>query len=85
MTKAASAAHDAASGTITLTTIFEEARQGEPATRWIRRDRLRLVSADELRAFAEDAGLVVEALAGDYGLGPMGPGSERAVLVAVKP
>ncbi len=85
VTKAASAAHDAASAAVTLTTIFEESRQGEPATRWIRRDRLRLVSADELRWFAEDAGLVVEILAGDYGLGPMGPGSERAVLVAVKP
>lgn len=85
VTKAASAAHDAASATITLTTIFEESRQGGPARRWIRRDRLRLVSADELRGFAEDAGLVVEVLAGDYGLGPMGPGSERAVLIARKP
>jgi hypothetical protein len=43
------------------------------------------VSADELVAFAEDAGLAVEVLAGGYGLEPLGPGSERAVLVAVKP
>ena len=85
VTKAASAAHDAASATVTLTTIFEEGGQGEPARRWVRRDRLRLVSADELRGFAEDAGLVVEALAGDYGLGPMGPGSDRAVLIATRP
>jgi SAM-dependent methyltransferase len=85
VTKAASAAHDAASGTVILTTIFEEGGQGAPAKRWIRRDRLRLVSADELRGFAEDAGLVVEAIAGDYGLGPMGAGSDRAVLIAVKP
>ena len=85
VTKVASAAHDAAAATVTLTTIFEEGGQGTPARRWIRRDRLRLISADELRGFAEDAGLDVELVAGDYGLGPMGPGSERAVLIAVKP
>jgi hypothetical protein len=43
------------------------------------------MSADELRAFAEEAGLVIELVAGDYGLGPMGPGSDRAILIAVKP
>lgn len=85
VTKVASAAHDAASASVTLTTIFEEGGQGTSARRWLRHDRLRLVSADELRGFAEDAGLVVEIVAGDYGLGPMGPGSERAVLIAVKP
>jgi len=84
VTKAASAQHDAAAATVTLTTIFEEGGQGKPAVRWIRRDRLRLVSADDLRAFAEDAGLTVELMAGDYGLGPLGSGSERAILVAVK-
>ena len=58
---------------------------GAPARRWVRHDRLRLVSADELRTFAEDAGLVVELLAGGYDLGALGPGAERAVLIAVKP
>jgi len=85
VTKAGSAQHDAVSATVTLTTIFEEGVQGAPVRRWVRRDRLRLVSADELRGFAEGAGLLVELMAGDYGLGPMGPGSERAVLIAVKP
>ena len=85
VTKADSAQHDAASGSVTLTTIFEEGGQGEPARRWVHRDRLRLVSADELRGFAEDAGLTVELLAGSYDMGPMGPGSERAILLAVKP
>lgn len=85
VTKAASAAHDAASATVTLTTIFEEGGQGAAARRWVRRDRMRLVSADELRDFAEDAGLVMETLAGDYGLGPMGPGSDRAILIATRP
>ncbi len=85
VTKADSAQHDAASATVTLTTIFEESGQGGPTRRWIRSDRMRLVSADELRGFAEEAGLTVELLAGGYDLGPMGPGSERAILVAVKP
>ena len=31
---------------------------------------------------AEDAGLVVEEVGGDYDLEPIGPGSERAVLIA---
>ena len=85
VTKAGSAQHDAASATVTLTTIFEEGEQGGPAKRWVRSDRLRLVTADELRGFAEDAGLEVETVAGSYDMGPLGPGSERAILLAVKP
>jgi len=84
VTKVGSAQHDAASGSVSLTTIFEEGGQGGPTRRWVRHDRLRLVSADELRGFAEDAGLVVELLAGDYDMSPMGPGSERAILLAVR-
>jgi SAM-dependent methyltransferase len=84
VTKSGSAQHDAASATVTLTTIFEEGGQGEPTRRWVRRDRMRLVSADDLREFAEDAGLTVEMVAGDYDLAPPGPGSERAILVAVR-
>lgn len=85
VTKTGSAQHDATSATVHLTTIFEEGGQGEPVRRWLRRDRLRLVSADELRGFAEDVGLEVELLAGGYDMSPLGPGSERAVLLAVKP
>jgi SAM-dependent methyltransferase len=83
VTKVGSAQHDASAAVVTMTTIFEESGQGEPVRRWVRNDRLRLVSGEELRGFAEDAGLIVELLAGDYGLGPMGPGSERAILIAV--
>lgn len=85
VTKSGSAQHDAASGTVTLTTIFEEGPQGEPPARWIRHDRLRMLSADELVSFAEDAGLRVETLAGGYDLQELSPGAERAILVAVKP
>jgi SAM-dependent methyltransferase len=70
---------------VTLTTIFEEALPGDPAARWTRSDALRLISAHELRTFAEAAGLDVEQLAGDYDLGPLEPGSERVLLVARKP
>ena len=68
-----------------LTTIFEEGGQGAPVRRWVRRDRLRLVSADELRgvrrgrrARRRDAGRRLRH-------GSLGPGSERAILLAVKP
>ena len=69
---------------VTLTTVFEEGGPGEPLTRWVRQDVLRLISADEMVAFAEAAGLEVEQVAGDYELGPLDPGSERVVLVARK-
>lgn len=85
VTKAGSAQHDAATATVTLTSIYEVGPQGAPPARWVRRDVLRLVGADELAGFAEDAGLTVELVAGGYDLSPLGPGSERAVLVAVKP
>jgi SAM-dependent methyltransferase len=85
VTKVASAYHDAASGTVDLTSIFEEGRQGEPALRWVRHDRLRLLGSDELRSFAEDAGLEVEVLAGGYDLAPLAAGDDRAILVARNP
>jgi ubiquinone/menaquinone biosynthesis C-methylase UbiE len=70
---------------VTLTTTFEAGPPGEPPARWIRQDALRFVSPDELVGFAEAAGLEVEQLAGDHQLGPLEPGSDRAVLVARKP
>ncbi len=85
VTKIASAQHEPASQMVTLTTLYEEGAPGEPPVRWMRTDRMRLVSADDLRAFAEDAGLEVEVLAGGYDLEPIGPTSDRAVLVAQRP
>jgi SAM-dependent methyltransferase len=84
VTKIASAHHDPATQGVTLTTIYEEGEPGRPAARWLKVERLRLVSADELRGLASDAGLEVEQLAGGYDLEPLGPTSERAVLVAVR-
>src|SRR4051794_17449202 len=82
VTKAGSAQHDAATGTVVLTAIYEEGRQGESTRRWVRRDRLRLLGAHELAGMAEEAGLRVEVLAGGYDLAPLGPGAERAILIA---
>jgi SAM-dependent methyltransferase len=83
--KIASGWYDAGSRVVTLVTLFDEAAPGGPPARWTRTDRLRLVSADELVEAAEGAGLEIERLAGDYELGPFGPSSERAVVVARKP
>ncbi len=82
VTKTGSATYDPATGVVRLTTVFEEGSPGEPAARWVRVDRLRLVGPDELVSLAEAAGLEVETLAGDYTLEPLGAGSERVVLIA---
>jgi SAM-dependent methyltransferase len=84
VTKAAAARHDAATATVDLTVIYDETAGRRPVARWIRHDRLRLVPADDLVAFGEAAGLELETLAGGYDLEPLGPGSDRAILVARK-
>jgi len=83
--KLAAAWYDGATRAVTLTTIFDEAGPGESPARWTRVDALRLISADELGAAAEDAGLNVEVVAGDYDLTPLWPGADRAILVARRP
>jgi SAM-dependent methyltransferase len=85
VTKMAAAQHDAATQTVALTTIYEEGDPGEPASRWVRRDVVRLVTADELRAMAEAAGLAVELVAGGYDLEPLGPHDDRAIVIARMP
>lgn len=84
VTKIASAQHDAPNQAVTVTTIFEASQPGASPRRWLRTDRMRLVSADELGGFAADAGLEIEVMAGGYDLEPIAPGSDRAVLVAVR-
>lgn len=85
VTKQLAAWYDHLRRVVTLTTIFEAGAPGEPTVRRTRHDALRLISADELVAFATDAGLEIEQLAGDYGLGPLDAGSDRVVLIARKP
>jgi SAM-dependent methyltransferase len=85
VTKTVAAWFDPATRLVTLTTIFDEGESGQPPIRWTRSDALRLITVDEVVAYAEAAGLVVEQLAGDHDLAPLEPGSERVVLVARKP
>jgi SAM-dependent methyltransferase len=85
VTKTAAAWLDASTGSVVLTAIYDEGAPGDPPRRWSRTDRLRLIAADELSGFAEDAGLIVERLAGDYELNPATSGAERSILVAVRP
>jgi SAM-dependent methyltransferase len=85
VTKIDSARFDPTTAVVDLTCIYEEGPAGGSPIRWIRHDALRLVGADELRAMAEDAGLVVDEVGGTYDLDPIGPGSERAILIARQP
>ncbi|MES2209049.1 MAG: class I SAM-dependent methyltransferase [Chloroflexota bacterium] len=83
--KTAAAWYDSATRAVTLTTIFDEARPGGTVVRWVREDALQLLSAEDLRLYAEDAGLEVEVIAGDYSLAPLEPGDGRVVMVARRP
>jgi SAM-dependent methyltransferase len=85
VTKTVSALHDAATATVLLTSIYDEGRPGAPVVRWIRRDALRLVGSGELVDLARAAGFEIDVLAGDYGLEPLGPGAQRAILLARRP
>jgi SAM-dependent methyltransferase len=85
VTKVSTARYDPTTAIVDLTSIFEEALPGGSPIRWIRRDALRLVGADELATMAEDAGLEIEVIAGDYDMEPIRPGSERAILIATRP
>jgi len=83
VSKMMSATYDAAARRVELTTIFESAAaRGGALARHVRQDVIHLLSVDELVRAAADAGLEVEALGADYELSPLGPGADRAVLVA---
>lgn len=83
--KTASAVYDSASRAVTLTTIFDTSAAGGAVVRQVREDALHLVATGDLRLYAEDAGLEVETIGGDYDLNPVQPGDGRAVLIARRP
>jgi hypothetical protein len=85
VTKSWAATHDPSTGAVTVTTIYDEGRPGEAPVRWVRRDPMRLVSADDLVTFAAAAELEIETLASTYDLQPLAPESERVILVARRP
>ncbi len=80
--KMAGALHESSAARVQLTAIYQEGPQGAPPRRWIRQDTLRLLGAEELLGLAEEAGLEVEVLAGNYDLDPIGAHDERAILVS---
>jgi SAM-dependent methyltransferase len=76
------ARYEGATATVTLTAYFDRwPLAGGRLERIGRTDELRLVTAGELTAMAEAAGLRVETLAGDYRMEAFGPGAERVVLL----
>jgi SAM-dependent methyltransferase len=80
--KLGSARLDTSAATVSLTTLYDRwPTGGGPVERTARTDDLRLVTAAELRAMAQAAGLRVEMLAGDYQMEPFGPGAERVLLL----
>jgi SAM-dependent methyltransferase len=79
--KTVSATHDPARDTVELTAVYEEGEQGQGARRWVRRDLLRLVGADELREMALAAGLEIEIVAGSYDLEPLADHDDRVILL----
>jgi hypothetical protein len=66
---------------VELTAVYEEGGQGQPARRWVRRDVLKLLGADELREMALAAGLEIEIVAGSYDLEPLADHDDRVILV----
>jgi SAM-dependent methyltransferase len=87
VTKLASGRYDPGERRISLTTVFDEGRPGEPVVRWRRTDELRLVEPEELEGFVAGAGLEIEAIASDPDMTPPlpGPVADRVVIVARKP
>ncbi|HVQ21670.1 MAG TPA: class I SAM-dependent methyltransferase [Candidatus Saccharimonadia bacterium] len=81
--KVDAARHDSATGHVEMFTWFDTwPIDGGPVSRVSRTDHVRLVTAGDLAAMAEEAGLTVEAIEGDHDGGPFGPGAERALLLA---
>lgn len=77
-----SAEYDPIGAVATVTTFFDSWPATGGALRRIgRTDRLYLLSVNELLGLVEAAGLRPVEVAGDYAMTPLGPGSERVVLV----
>lgn len=79
--KQTSATYASSTRVARVTSFFDEWRDGEGATRIMRRDTITFVSADELERYAADAGLEMETIAGDYEMGHFAADSERVVMV----
>lgn len=77
-----SARHDAVSASTTLSVMYDATDGSGVVRRVSRSDRLHLVSVSQLVDHVTAAGLVVETLAGDHQVTPLGPFSPRVVAIA---
>jgi SAM-dependent methyltransferase len=81
VTKRTSASYESAARTATITSFFDEWRNGRPTLTTMRRDTSTFVSLEDLERLATEVGLVVDTIAGDYEMGQFATGSERLVMV----
>lgn len=80
--KTTSARYHSATARASVTTFFDEWRDGGPVERTMRSDEVTFVGQHELIALAEHAGLSVESISGDYEMNALEGNSEQVVLVA---
>jgi len=76
-----SADFDPAFASARVRTFFDSWSASGELRRVAREDRLSLLSSHEVLSLVRSAGMQPAIVAGDYGLGPFGTGSERMVLV----
>lgn len=77
-----SAEYDPTTETTQITTLFDTWPAGGGALHRVgRRDELHLIGVSELLMLVGQAGMAVTTSAGDYAMEPLGPGSERVVLI----
>jgi SAM-dependent methyltransferase len=81
--RTSSARHDAVTASTTLSVIYDSTDAAGVVRRVSRTDQLHLIAVSQLKAAAAAAGLEIEQLAGDHQVTPLGPISQRVVLVAV--
>jgi len=81
VSKSTSAIYYSASNSADVTAFFDAWRDGGPARRTMRRDRIAFVTVGELTALVASVGLVVDTIAGDYDINPLRDHSDRIVLV----
>jgi SAM-dependent methyltransferase len=81
VSKSTAARYSSGDRTARITTLFDAWRDGAAPVRTLREDTITFTTADELMRFAEDAGLAVETIGGDYEMGQFDGDSDRVVMV----
>jgi SAM-dependent methyltransferase len=81
VSKTTSARYESATRVAQVTSFFDAWPDDGKTTRTLRQETITFTAADELMAMAEDAGLEIETLAGDYEMGHFAASSDRLVMV----